>query len=173
MKNNLKLILSFVFFLSCGAVFAQQPDVPAPDADKSADAQQGSKKVFAPKNKRDPFLSKEELQSIEAARQAEIKRRESERKRLEEEEKARREAIERQRLLEEELKKNPAREIINKIRIDGIVGKEAIINGNFKSVGDRVLGAKITKVSDTSVTFVYKGQTFVKKMPLSDGVGLL
>jgi hypothetical protein len=128
--------------------------------------------VFAPETKRDPFMSQQEVESREAERLAEQKRRESERKRLEDEEKARRAAIEKQRLLEEELRKNPARQIINKIRIEGIVGNEAIINGGFKGVGDSVLGAKITKVSGSGVTFIYKGQTFVKRLPEAS-VGVL
>ena len=47
------------------------------------------------------------------------------------------------------------------------MGNEAIINGNVVGIGGTILGARITRISDTSVTFVYKGQTFVKKLPLS------
>jgi hypothetical protein len=122
---------------------------------------------------RDPFLSKEEVESIERARQDEIKRIEQERKRLMEAERARLEELEERRRREEELRKNPSREIINKISIDGIVGSEAIINGQFKKIGDHILGAKITKVGDSSVTFIYKGQTFVKKLSASGGIGVL
>ncbi|MDR0734595.1 MAG: hypothetical protein LBG16_02700 [Elusimicrobiota bacterium] len=161
--------ISAAVFLCVAAVvaFAQRPQANQPE-DKTAPAH-----VFKPETKRDPFMSKQEIELIESARIAEQKRRESERKRLEDQEKARRAEIEKQRLLEEELRKNPAREIINKIRVDGIVANEVIINGSFKGVGDSVLGARITKVSGTGVTFIYKGQTFVKKVPVTSGVGVL
>ena len=122
--------------------------------------------VFAPTNNRDPFLSMEEVDSIEKARLAEQKRIADERRRMEELERQRRAELERQRQLEEELKRNPARAIIDKITIDGILGTEAIVNGEIVGVNGTVLGAKVVKVSDDSVTFVYKGQRFVKKLPL-------
>ena len=121
---------------------------------------------FAPKNSRDPFLSREEVDTIEKARAAEEKRIGDERKRLEDAEKARRDAQMKQKEYEEELKRNPARAIIDKISVDGILGNEAIVNGEIKGIGDVVQGAKIVSVSDNSVTFVYKGQRFVKKLPL-------
>lgn len=138
----------------------------APAAAKKADKEAAPRVVFAPTNNRDPFLSKEEVESIEKARLAEQKRIADERKRLEELEKQRRAEAEKQRLLEEELKRNPARAIINKITIDGILGTEAIVNGEVVGKGDTILGARIVKVTDDSVTFVYKGQRFVKKLPL-------
>lgn len=140
----------------------------------STTAQSGNKEegkpeprvVFAPKSNRDPFLSREEVDSIEKARLAEQKRIAAERKRLEELERQRRAEAERQRQLEEELKRNPARAVIDKITIDGILGTEAIVNGEVVGIGGSILGAKVVKVSDDSVTFVYKGQRFVKKLPL-------
>lgn len=121
---------------------------------------------FAPKNSRDPFLSREEVDTIEKARQAEQKRINDERKRMEDAEKAKREAQLKQKEYEEELRRNPARAIMDKISVDGILGNEAIVNGEIKGIGDTVIGAKIVSVSDDSVTFVYKGQRFVKKLPL-------
>lgn len=168
LPKTIFVCLSMVFAF---ALYAQQPAAHA--APEKPAAQKAAGATFAPVNKRDPFLSREEVGTIEQARLAEIKRREAERKRIEEEERARLAELERQRLLEEELAKNPARAVINRIRIDGIVGAEAIVNGDFKAVGDSVLGAKITKVSDSSVTFVYQGQTFVKKLPVAAGVGIL
>ncbi|MDR0952619.1 MAG: hypothetical protein LBM71_00255 [Elusimicrobiota bacterium] len=126
----------------------------------------GQKTEFKPASKRDPFLSKQEVAEIERARLAEQKRIIEERKRLEAAEKAKRDEIERQKLLQEELKRNPARAIVNKINVEGILGSEAIINGEVKAIGSTVLGAKVVEVSDSSVTFVYKGQRFVKKLPL-------
>lgn len=122
---------------------------------------------FDPKNKRDPFLSKEEVETIEAARRAEQKRVEEEKKLLEDEARARHEALEKQRRLEEELKKYPAKAIMDKINVDGILGTEAIINGEIKGIGDTVLGAKVIKVSGDSVTFIFKGQTFKRNLPLT------
>ena len=168
MRLNAKIIFAFIFLalpcflLAQEAAPAGEAPVVAPEAAQPAPARRG--KVFAPVSSRDPFLSREEVESIEAARLAEIRRIESERKRLEDAEKARLAEIERQRLLELEKLKNPAREVINKIRVEGVMGAGAIVNGQFKSVGESVLGARITKVSDTSVTFIYKGQTFVKQM---------
>jgi hypothetical protein len=137
-----------------------------------AATEQAKTVIFAPSSARDPFLSKEEVESIERTRQEEIQRIEQERKRLFDAEKARLAELEEKKRREEELRKNPAREIINKISIDGILGAEAIVNGKFRKIGDKVLGAQITRVSDTSVTFIYKGQTFVKKMKIT-GTGVL
>ena len=156
MKLNAKIIFAFIFLLQPCLIFAQEAAQPQ---------QAGARRAFAPVNKRDPFLSREEVASIEAARQAEMRRLEDERRQLEVQERARLAEEERLRKLAEELAKNPARAIINKIKIDGFVGNEAIINGQFKSVGDTVLGAKITKITHDNVTFIYKGQTFSKKMP--------
>lgn len=121
---------------------------------------------FAPKNTRDPFLSREEVDTIQKARDAEQKRIDEERRKIEDAEKARRDAQMKQKEYEEELKRNPARAIIDKISVDGILGNEAIVNGEIKGIGAVVMGAKIVSVSDNSVTFVYKGQRFVKKLPL-------
>ncbi|MDR0646571.1 MAG: CCDC34 family protein [Elusimicrobiota bacterium] len=143
------------------------------DSQLSASATEQVKTVtFEPASARDPFLSKDEIASIERMRQDEIKRIEQERKRLLDAERARLAELEEKRRRDEELRKNPAKEIIGRISIDGIVGSEAIINGKFRKIGDTVLGAKVTRVSDTSVTFVYKGQTFVKKIKIS-GIGVL
>lgn len=122
---------------------------------------------FDPKNKRDPFLSKEEVETIDAARRAEQKRLEEEKRRLEDEARSRHDEMERLKKLEEELKKFPAKAVMYKINVDGILGTEAIINGEIKRPGDTVLGAKITKVSGDSVTFTFKGQTFKRNLPLT------
>jgi len=133
----------------------------------TAPAARDSKNVFSPRNPRDPFLSQLEVADLEKARLAEEKRKEADQRRAIETERARMAELERKRLEEEELRKNPARAIINKIKVEGIMGNEAIINGNVVGIGGTILGARITRISDTSVTFVYKGQTFVKKLPLS------
>jgi len=141
------------------------------NADKVAPKKKGDKSnaprvVFSPTNNRDPFLSMEEVDTIEKARLAEQKRLADEKKRLEALEKKRQAELEEQRRREEELKRNPARAVIDKIKIDGILGNEAIVNGEVVSKGGTVLGAQIVKITDEAVTFVYKGQRFVKKLPL-------
>lgn len=133
---------------------------------KKTDKSNAPRVAFSPTNNRDPFLSMEEVDTIEKARLAEQKRIADEKKRLEDLEKQRRAALEEQRRREEELKRNPARAVIDKIRIDGILGNEAIVNGEVVSKGGSVLGAQVVKVTDEAVTFVYKGQRFVKKLPL-------
>lgn len=138
----------------------------AASSKKKGDKENAPRVVFAPTNNRDPFLSMEEVDTIEKARLAEQKRIADEKKRLEELEKQRRAELEEQRRREEELKRNPARAIIDKIKIDGILGNEAIINGEVVPKGGTVLGAQVIKITDNAVTFVYKGQKFVKKLPL-------
>lgn len=172
------LILGFIFVSSftfaqkaaapiVAPIPAASPAAPAVAAPKAAAPKKEEKVIrFAPKSKRDPFLSMAEVDSIEKARLAEQKRLSDERSKLEGLERARRDELEKQRRYEEELKRNPARAIIDKITIDGILGNEAIINGDIKGIGSTVLGAQVVKVSDNSVTFTYKGQRFVKKLPL-------
>lgn len=174
MKKFIKILLLVLTASSVFAPFAaaQISELETMVANSTSGAKQKvevqKKEVvrFAPKSLRDPFLSKEEVDTIEKARAAEEKRLADERKKLEDAERARRAALQKQKEYEEELKRNPARAIIDKISVDGILGKEAIINGDIKGIGGDVLGAKIVAVSDNSVTFVYKGQRFVKKLPL-------
>ena len=182
MKKELKITVLAVSFAAFGILpaFAQskadnsaKPAKAAravgsnsAQAKKKADKSSSQRVVFAPSSSRDPFLSMEEVEVIEKARLAEQKRLADEKKRLEELERQRRAEAEKQRLYEEDLKRNPARAVMGKIQIDGIVGTDAIINGKFVSKGDTVEGATIVKVSENSVSFVYKGQKFVKKLPL-------
>lgn len=172
----MKKFIGILFLTVTASALFGQPSLPTELEGMVANSASGAKakvnmqekKVihFAPKSTRDPFLSREEVDTIEKARAAEQKRITDERKRLEDAEKARRDAQMKQKEYEEELKRNPARAIIDKISVDGILGTEAIVNGEIKGIGDAVLGAKIVSVSDNSVTFVYKGQRFVKKLPL-------
>jgi hypothetical protein len=166
MKKSYVLLFVLGALVFCAGRGFAQPAAPA------AAAQEAPKSVFNPDNKRDPFLSADEAASIERQRLAELRRREEERLRREAAEQARLAEIERLRLLEEELRRNPAREVINRLRVDGIVGQDAIVNGQLKSIGESILGARITRVSDTSVTFTYKGQSFVKQLPINVGVGV-
>lgn len=123
------------------------------------------KVVFAPKTQRDPTVSPAEegrLQIEIAAREREEKRlrEEAEKKRLKELEDLRKKEWE-----EEQRRLHPEREIINKLRIQGTINREVFINDKVYTVGDTVLGARITAIGDGVVTFSYKGKTFTKKMP--------
>ena len=54
----------------------------------------------------------------------------------------------------------------SKIRIDGILGNEAIVNGEIVTIGKNVLGAKVVEITDHSVWFTCNGMRFEQKMPL-------
>lgn len=124
------------------------------------------KRVSFNPTKRNPFLSKEEVLKMEQIRKAQKRREEeeaAERERLAREERKR---LLQEQILKEELERYPARAVMYKINIDGILGKEAIVNGEVVSIGSKVLGAKIVAITDDSVWFVYKGQRFERKLPL-------
>jgi hypothetical protein len=125
-----------------------------------------AKRVSFNASKRNPFLSKEEVFKIEEMRKAEIRRLEL--KRLEEIRKAEeeRKRLLQQQILEEELRRHPSREVSDKIKIDGIMGRDAIVNGQVLSIGNKILGAKVVAVTDDAVWFVYKGERFQVKLPL-------
>lgn len=137
-----------------------------PTAVPASKANSASKKVTFSPGKRNPFLSQEEVMAIEQERKAQLRREEEEKERqirLAQEEKER---LIRMQIEMEERKRYPAREIMDKIRIDGILGKEAIVNSEVVGVGSTVLGAKVVSVTDDSVWFLYKGQRFQRKLPL-------
>ena len=124
------------------------------------------KKVSFNPGIRNPFLSKEEVYKIDQMKKAEQRKlaeEEAERKRQAELE---RERLMRQKILEDEIRRYPARAIMYKINVDGILGKEAIVNGEVVGVGSKVLGAKVVSITDDSVWFTYKGQRFERKLPL-------
>lgn len=156
------LLLSGIF-LGTGIAFGQE--VKTEEAKPSSNKTSTKKVSFNPV-KRNPFLSREEVIKIEQMRKAEMRRlaeEEAERKRKAEEERKR---LLQQQILEEEIRRYPARAIMNKIRVDGILGKEAIVNGEVVGKGATVLGAKVVSVTDDSVWFTYKGQRFERKLPL-------
>ncbi len=152
-------VLYFSFFVPCVA-YGQKVK------NDKANAKSGSKKVTFNPVKRNPFLSKEEVIKIEQMRKAELRRlaeEEAERKRKAEEERKR---LLQQQILEEEMKRHPARAVMDKIRVDGILGREAIVNGDVVGIGSKVLGAKVVAIKDDSVWFTYKGERFQRKLPL-------
>ena len=46
------------------------------------------------------------------------------------------------------------------------MGRDAIVNGQVLSIGNKILGAKVVTVTDDAVWFVYKGERFQVKLPL-------
>lgn len=165
MKNK------FVYFvlilgLCFGAVVVNAQNVKEDKANAAPKSTTSVKKVSFNPGKRNPFLSKEEVIKIDQAKKAEQRRlaeEEAERKRQAELE---RERLMRQKILEDEIRRYPARAIMYQIRVDGILGKEAIVNGEVVRVGSKVLGAKVVSITDDSVWFTYKGQRFQRKLPL-------
>ena len=120
---------------------------------------------FAPTNKRDPFLSRDEVSTIERNRRAEMERIEKERKAKEDALIAARDAEKAKAEREAYLKANPHLAIVSKIKIQGMMGDEVQINNDFKGVGDKVAGATITKITNTKIYFKYKGKDFSLPIP--------
>ena len=167
MKNSTLAVLG-VLVLFVPAVFAQQVGenvVPRSAAGQSKEAD-GKRVAFNPKIMRDPTLSPDDVALLEARERkrkadeeaARLRKIEEERRRLEEEERLRR--------LEMERLKDPAREVRNKIRIGGIIDKEVFIGDKIYTIGNTIYGARIVNVRPEEVVFSYKGQTFVKRIPL-------
>ena len=166
MKNKsytfMVLCLSFSFVLP---VIANAQDEQTKKTDSTIRSVTVKRVSFNPID-RNPFLSKEELIKIEQMRKAEQRRlaaEEAERKRQAEEERKR---LLQQKILEEEIRRHPARAVMYKIRVDGILGKEAIVNGEVVGIGSKILGAKVVSITDDAVWFTYKGERFQRKLPL-------
>ena len=170
MKKTLFLTMLSLFVLYPVFCFAQ-----AEDAQKAENSQEETNKnkkeeikvQFSPKNKRDPFLSREEVATIEKLRREAIDK-------IEREKKAKQDALiaarnaERARLEREAyLKANPHLAIVGRIKIQGMMGDEVQINDDFKGVGDKVVGATITKITGTRIHFKYKGKDFSLPIPKS------
>lgn len=117
---------------------------------------------FNPIVKRDPTLSQDDILILEKREKDRLAKIEWERLRKLEEERQKALEEERRRQLELELIKDPTRDIRKKIRIDGLIDKEVIINGKMYSVGSKVLGARIVEVKGDTVIFSYKGHRFKK-----------
>lgn len=138
-------------------------------AAKSNAGSQSLQKVrvsFNPTKKRDPMLSPDDILLMEHREKQRLAAIEAERKRKEEEERRRREEEERKRQWELMLLKDPSILIRDKIKINGIIDKEVLIGNKLYGIGNTYMGAKIVAVGPESVTFLYKGQKFVKKLKL-------
>lgn len=186
MKKIFFLFIFFSFVLVPFATFAQEEAKKEAETEVKQEAQkegankggapgekdtavkateEDSKVKFSPKNSRDPFLSKEEVEKIERNRRAEVERIEKEKRDKEKALIAEREAAKAKLEREAYLKANPHLAIVSKIKIQGMMGSEVQINNDFKGVGDKVAGATITKITGTRIYFKYKGKDFSLPIP--------
>lgn len=175
MMNKILSLLIFFTFISIPLLGLAQEEVANANpqteetqvSEKKEDDQKKEEKrvIFQPKNKRDPFLSRDEVSSIERARRAEADRIEKERKAKEDALIAARDAEKAKKEREEYLKANPHLAIVGKIKIQGMMGDEVQINNDFKAVGNKVFGATITKITGTRIYFKYKGKDFSMPIP--------
>ena len=180
-----KLFLSLLVLGFPLVLFAQDIKKPVKPSTKTTE-----KVSFTAGNTRSPFMSKEDVYKIEAAKKAE-KLEQAEAARLEKErlEKERQEML-RKQILCEELKRHPSRVIRESIQIDGILGKDAIVNGEVVPKGKKIAiqlkdtekaklsemeecgfntkdnKVKVVSVTSDSVWFVYKGERFQVKLLL-------
>ncbi|HAT73215.1 MAG TPA: hypothetical protein DCS63_10415 [Elusimicrobia bacterium] len=97
---------------------------------------------YRPKSDRDPTFSPEDYSRL---KEAELRRLEAE---------------EQRRLAESRKPKEPAFE--SRLRLQGIIGTAAIINGEMYSAGQTINGAKILKVGSNYIIGEYKGRKFRK-----------
>ena len=164
--NKLFSLLIGVFFLAfVQNAFAQNKEAAAPASQEAQEEKEDVRVKFDPVNKRDPFLSKEEVSKIERERRADAERIEKERKAKEDALIAARDAEKARIEREAYLKANPHLAIVGKIKIQGMMGDEVQINNDFKAVGDKVAGATITKITGTRIYFKYKGKDFSMPIP--------
>jgi hypothetical protein len=169
-KSRFKLpAVLLILALFTSRVYCQNNPSASPAGGQAAVsvAKAKAKVKFEPTTDRNPFVSKAELEAAERAR-LEKERREAEaRAKADLEEKKRQEELKRKRAIELEDLRNPARHIINRIKVSGIIGEDALVNGKIAGKGDKVLGATIERVDSASgqVHFVFKGQRFKRQMP--------
>ena len=165
----MKILFVFLFISFSLVPFLSFAQENQETADKSvaeqADKKDEAKVKFSPKGTRDPFLSKEEMEARDKARRAELARIEREKKAKADAIIAAQKAEQARREREAYLKANPHLAIVNKINIQGMMGDEVQINNDFKAVGEKVLGATITKITSTKIFFKYKGKEFSMPIP--------
>ncbi|MBQ4493948.1 MAG: hypothetical protein II972_05060 [Elusimicrobiaceae bacterium] len=161
---SLYILVNFALLPCLG--FAQENTEKKEPASEQTEASKEEGRVkFSPTNRRDPFLSRDEISTIERNRRAEMERIEKERKAKEDALIAARDAEKAKAEREAYLKANPHLAIISKIKIQGMMGDEVQINNDFKGVGSKVAGATITKITGTRIYFKYKGKDFSLPIP--------
>jgi hypothetical protein len=103
---------------------------------------------FMPKKQRNPMLSPKDREILQAQIEQKKLEREAELERL------------RKKKLEEERKNSPE----YKVQVSGIIGKQAIINGEIANEGDIVNGVKVLIIGSNYVKFKYGNRTFMKEV---------
>ncbi len=124
------------------------------------------KVTFQNKTGRDPMLSADDLLLLQARERQRLALEAAERRKREAEERKRRAEEERKRQWELLLLKDPTVVVRNKIKISGVIDQEVLIDGKLYTIGNTYMGAKIVSVGSDTVTFLYKGRKFTKKIPL-------
>ena len=171
------IIVAGVVFGGVNIAYAQRDFVDETDAVASSEDTASGEVVpreaitkpkvsFSLDKQRDPMLSPDDLLLIRHREQQRLLAEAAERRRLAEAEKKRLAEEERRRQWELALIKDPTMIIRNQIRISGLIDKEVLIGGKLYTVGHTYKGAKIVAVGPDSVTFVYKGHRFVKKVKI-------
>lgn len=136
--------------------------------------QENDKVKFAPHNARSPMLSSDEVAKIEEQRRREVEEKIAAeqfeaRKRL-----CQKKAEEIKLAREKCLKENPYLRIVDQIKIQGVLGDEVQINNDSEFVGNKIkvkdggqrAFVKITKITDTDISFKYEGKKF--SLPISN-----
>lgn len=157
-------------FIVVGLIVASTSCVAYGQAEKAESSQRAAvtrpKVVFKLNSQRDPMLSPDDTLLLRAREQNRLATEAAERRKQVEEERKRKAEEERKRQWELLLLKDPTVVVRNKIKIGGIIDKEVLIGGKLYTIGNTYMGAKIVSVNPESVTFVYKGRKFTKKVPL-------
>jgi hypothetical protein len=124
---------------------AAQPQ-PVPGAAVARSTGPVKRSYYAPKGTRNPMLSMQELDRIKEAEQDRI------------------DAERQARMSQQQTRKPRDMGIENRIRLQGVVGNAAIINGEMYYEGQSVLGGKLIKVTDSYIIMEHKGKRFRKNM---------
>ncbi len=177
-----KLFLSFIVLAIPLLLFAQNTNTS-----QTASKAKANKKVSFNSPRRNPFISREESIKLEQMRKEEIRRQKEVEKAAKIAAEKERQELLRKQILCDEMKRHPSRQVRNNIKIDGILEKDVIINGEILSIGStfsvpirnqkeledcgvdindiKKSKVKVLSVKDTTVRFVYKGERFEKTMP--------
>lgn len=152
--------------LMVGQVGAFAQEAPSASSEEKKQPVAAEKVVFKTNNQRDPMLSPDDVLLLQYRERQRMAQLEAQRRKREEEERRQREEEEKRRQYELMLLKDPSMLIRNKIRVSGIIDKEVLIGDKLYTIGNTYMGAKIIAVNPNSVTFLYKGQKFVRKLQL-------
>ena len=161
--------LGIVMLGTTSVVYAQQDFVGSAGSLDSATVREPIVKPqvsFSMEGLRDPMLSPDDMLLIKHREQQRMAAEAAERRRQAEAEKKRLAEEERRRQWELALIKDPTIVVRNQIHISGLIDKEVLIDGKLYTIGHTYKGAKIIAVGSDSVTFVYKGHRFVKKIAI-------